>query len=194
MNIRNFEDRDILEVCKISHLVWGDLYKKESLAVQKIIYNFTVEYYDLNREFSLICEDDGLKGFILAAKKEDAKDLYKKLLSQIQNNFSKNEQKVILDLYEYLDYCGKLVKAKMTSNDIMMGLFVSVQKGVGKSLLNRLSEICIAKGMKNIYLWTDTTCDYDYYKKNNFELVQEVDKIVNGRKLLTQIYKKSVEI
>lgn len=194
MLVRNFEDRDIIEACKVSNLVWGDLYTKEPLAVQKIIYDFTVEYYDLNREFSLCYEDNGLKGFILAAKKEDAKDLYKKLLSQMQNSLAKNEQKIVLDLYDYLDYCGKLVKEIMTSNDIMMGLFVSVQKGGGKALLKRLSEICLAKGMKNIYLWTDTTCDYDYYQKNNFELVKEVEKIVNGRKILTQIYKKSVEI
>ena len=65
MIIRNFKSSDIKSAKKLSHLVWGDFYKKENIEVQNLIYDFTVEYYDLNREFSysIFDENDNYKGF-----------------------------------------------------------------------------------------------------------------------------------
>ena len=78
----------------------------------------------------------------------------------------------------------------MSEDDLMMGLFISTQKGGGKMLLSKLKKTAINNGIKNIYLWTDTTCDFDYYQKNNFTLVKEFECIVNNQKINTLIFNK----
>ena len=71
MIVRNFTDKDVEEASKISHLVWGDLYKKESCELHKLIYDFTLEYYYLNNSFSFALDDNGLKGIVFASSKHD---------------------------------------------------------------------------------------------------------------------------
>lgn len=104
----------------------------------------------------------------------------------------KTEQEIAFDLFNYLEVCGKELKNIINNDDIILGLFVSIQKGCGKQLLSKLVETCKQKNMKNIYLWTDTTCDYEYYRKNNFVLQKEIKSFVNGKSITTLIYKKSI--
>ena len=60
-------------------------------------------------------------------------------------------------------------------------------------LLSKLVETAKENGIKNIYLWTDTTCDYDYYQKNKFTLVKEIENQVNNKKINTLIFKKEIQ-
>lgn len=188
--IRNFEDSDIIEASAVSHLTWGDMYTHESSELQNLIYEFMVEYYDLNRKFSFSILDENYKGFLLAAKKDDKNDSFGLLKERVAQLKDIKDQKIALELYDYLEACGKEVKRNMNDDDVMLGLFVSVQKGCGKMLLTKLIETCRENKIKNIYLWTDTTCDYDYYHKNNFELVKETENRVNDRRIKTLIYKR----
>ncbi len=190
MLIRPFQDEDIADACNISHLTWGEFYTSESNELQNLIYKFMVEYYDLNREFSFSCIDDGYKGFLLAAHRGDTNNSYQKLKVGVESLADEKERKIALELFDYLETCGKSVKEIMTEDDIMLGLFVSIQRGCGKKLLEKLVETCQAHGIKNIYLWTDTTCDYTYYQKNNFALVKRVENFVNGKNIQTLIYRK----
>lgn len=190
--IRNFENIDIKEASNVAHLVWGDLYAQERFELQKIIYDYTVEYYDLNRKFSFSIFDDGLKGFLLASLKSDNTNSFMKLEKQTLQLSDERERKLAFDLYNYLDYCGKMVYEIMSDNDLLLGLFVSLQKGCGKMLFDKLVETARQNNIKNIYLWTDTTCNYEYYSKNCFELVKEFESIVNEKTITTLIYKKSV--
>ena len=146
----------------------------------------------MNRKFSFSCSDEGFKGFILAARKADVNNSYEKLKSRVEKLRDKKERQIALELYSYLESCGKSVKEVMNEDDIMLGLFVSIQRGCGRKLLEKLVETCRENRIKNIYLWTDTTCDYTYYQKNEFELVKDVENFVNGRKIGTLIYKKSL--
>ncbi len=191
MIIKNFADSDIIEAQAISHLVWGDLYTEESVELQNFIYKFMVEYYDLNRKYSFSIRDDGFKGFILAALKDDkntAYDLFKLRVGNLEDK----EQRMAFELYSYLEACGSAVKEAMTGDDVMLGLFVSIQRGCGGKLLERLVEACNANGKKNLYLWTDTTCDYGYYEKNNFKQIKEFRSSVKGQEIVTLIYKKGI--
>lgn len=187
--IKNFNSNDIQEASKIAHLTWGDFYTNESRELQKLIYDFMVKYYDLNRKYSFSYIENGYKGFILAAEKEDKNNCFEEFKACIQT-LNEKEQKTALDLYNYLETCGKLVKDIMSHDDIMLGLFVSIQKGVGKQLLNQLATTCIENDKKNIYLWSDTTCDYNWYMKNGFSEVKGMESLVNNKKISTIIYKK----
>lgn len=191
MKVRHFLDTDIEHASKIAHKVWGDLYTRESDELQNLIYEFMVHYYDLNRDFSFSIFDEKLNGFLLAASKHDKNNSYEGYLENLKK-LDEKEQKIGKDLLEYLNECGKAVKEQMNDDDIMLGLFISQEKGCGKTLLTKLTDTCKEKNIKNIYLWTDTTCDHDYYDKNNFTLVNEVETLVNGQKIRTIIYKKAV--
>lgn len=192
MIIRNFEDKDIEQASKIAHLVWGDLYTNESKELQKLIYDFMIEYYDLNRKYSFSILDEDVKAFLLSGLRNDknnSTEIYKQKILKLG---SKKEQKIAFELLEYLEHCGQEVKNIMTNYDIMLNLFISQQKGYGKILLRELSEICKQNNIKNIYLWTDTTCDYSYYAKNDFNLVKETTTFINSRNVKTIIYRKNL--
>lgn len=191
MEVRHFLDTDIEHASKIAYKVWGDLYTRESDELQNLIYEFMVHYYDLNRDFSFSIFDEKLNGFLFAASKHDKNNSYEGYLENLKK-LDEKEQKIGKDLLEYLNECGKAVKEQMNDDDIMLGLFISQEKGCGKALLTKLTDTCKEKNIKNIYLWTDTTCDHDYYDKNNFTLVNEVETLVNAQKIRTIIYKKAV--
>lgn len=192
MIIRNFEDKDIEQASKIAYLVWGDLYTSESQELQKLIYDFMIEYYDLNRKYSFSICDKDFKAFLLASLKNDINNSQKDYRHKILKLRNEKEQKIAFELLEYLEHCGQEVKTIMSDDDIMLNLFISCQKGCGKLLLEKLSEVCKSHNIKNIYLWTDTTCDYSYYKKNSFDIIKETSTIVNSKNIKTIIYKKTL--
>ena len=192
MIVRNFTDIDIEEASKITRLVWGDLYAKESETLQKVIYDFTLKYYYLNNRFSFALDDEGLKGLIFASLKTDKNNSIENFKTEIQT-LSDNDKITTLNLLDYVENTGKEVKSIMTENDLMMGLFISTQKGGGKMLLSKLVETAEENGIKNIYLWTDTTCDFDYYQKNKFTCVKEIESYVNSKKINTLIFKKGMQ-
>ena len=190
--IKNFNHSDIKEAAKIVHLVWGNFYAQESPEVQNIIYDFTLKYYDLNHKFSFSIFDNEFKGFLFASLKSDSNNSVIEFKKQIFKLANPKSQKTILDLYNYLDTCGKMVHEIMNKDDLMIGLFVSIQKGCGRQLLNELTKTARNNKIKNIYLWTDTTCNYEYYSKNNFELVKKIKNYINEKPITTLIYKKAV--
>ena len=191
MIVRNFTDNDVEEASKISHLVWGDLYEKESCELQKLIYDFTLEYYYLNNTFSFALDENGLKGLVFASLKTDKNNSVENFKTKIQD-LSDNDRIIALNLLDYVENTGREVKNAMGDDDLMMGLFISTQKGGGRMLLSKLIETAKERDIKNIYLWTDTTCDFDYYQKNKFTLVKEIESCVNNKNINTIIFKKEV--
>ena len=191
MIVRNFTDNDVEEASKISHLVWGDLYEKESCELQKLIYDFTLEYYYLNNTFSFALDENGLKGLVFASLKTDKNGSVENFKTKIKD-LSDNDRIIALNLLDYVENTGREVKNAMGEDDLMMGLFISTQKGGGRMLLSKLIETAKERDIKNIYLWTDTTCDFDYYQKNKFTLVKEIESCVNNKNINTIIFKKEV--
>ena len=191
MIVRNFIDNDVEEASKISHLVWGDLYEKESCELQKLIYDFTLEYYYLNNTFSFALDENGLKGLVFASLKTDKNNSIENFKTKIQN-LSDNDRIIGLNLLDYVENTGREVKNAMGEDNLMMGLFISTQKGGGRMLLAKLIETAKERGIKNLYLWTDTTCDFDYYQKNKFTLVKEIECNVNNKNINTLIFKKEI--
>ena len=189
MIVRNFKNSDIEEASQITHLVWGDLYANESKTLQQIIYDFTLEYYYLNETFSFALDENGLNVFFFADTKKDKNESINTFKTRI-NTLNEKDKITALNLLDYVESTGNEVKSVMSEDDLMMGLFISTQKGGGKMLLSKLVEGACKNGVKNIYLWTDTTCDFDYYQKNNFTLVKEFKCIVNNKKINTLIFKK----
>lgn len=191
MLINFFNDSNISEAKILTKLVWGDFFEKGNLDVQKLIYDFTFEYYDLNREYSFSITDNKLVAFLLAYKKEDKNNTlleYKNKIKYLNNSY----KKTALEVFNFVEFCSNETKNLMSENDIILGLFVSTQKGCGKKLLEQLQEICFKNSIKNIYLWSDSTCDYQYYLQHDFELVKEFQCRINKKQINTLIFKKEI--
>ena len=75
---------------------------------EKLIYDFMVKYYDLNRKYSFSLEDDGFKGFILANTKYDKNESIN-YFKEAAKELDENEAKTAIELADYLEACGKIV-------------------------------------------------------------------------------------
>ena len=109
MIVRNFTENDIEEASKIVHLVWGDLYAKESIELQTLIYNFTLNYYHLNNTFSFALDDNGLKGLVFAGYKTDKNQSIENFNARIET-LPQDDKITALN---FLDYVENTQKGKM---------------------------------------------------------------------------------
>lgn len=74
---------------------------------------------------------------------------------------------------DYLELMDKRTFSLMNDDDIKLSLFVSRRPGAGALILDSLQKKIFEKGYKNLYLWTDCDCNWQWYIKHGFSLVQE---------------------
>lgn len=96
----------------------------------------------------------------------------------------------------YIELMDEKTRAFMKNNDIQLTLYISRKKGCGSKLLNELCDRLRAQGWKNLYLWTDCECDWEWYIDHGYELVAkdiyEPFTEQNGEDYLTYIFKKAL--
>lgn len=73
----------------------------------------------------------------------------------------------------YIELMDKKTQALMNDDDIQLTLYVSRKPGCGSLLLNELCTRLKNNGYKNLYLWTDIECNWEWYVKNGYELMQQ---------------------
>lgn len=193
MKIRQFEDRDLKEAEEIAYNYWSKEIPEENEKLKRMIYEYMVRYYDRNREFSFCIEDQDLKGFLLAFRKSDQND-HNAWLHENLRSFTTEEKALVMEYKAYFDYNGNKMKEHMHDNDIIIGLFISSEKGGGKILFQNLRKQCELQHIANVFLWTDTTCNYKYYYHNNFEEIARTNAIelFEDIDLETIIFKKQL--
>lgn len=171
MEIRQFEDKDIKDAGRLAYEYWSGELPDSGTEIKEVIYEYMVRHYDRNRELSFSVTADGeLRGFLLAFQQSDDNQSMEWLLSELER-FSPEEQKLALEYHAYYAYNGEKTKEYLVGNEAIVGLYFSTQKGCGGMLLNQLLYICKQRGIPSIYLWTDMSCNYNYYYRNNFEEV-----------------------
>ena len=93
----------------------------------------------------------------------------------------------------YLEYMDKKALSFMNGDDIKLSLYVSRKHGMGSALLEKLLPRLAAKGYKNLYLWTDSDCNWKWYVNHGYQLVsKEVYAPFSepGRDYTTFVFKK----
>ena len=71
----------------------------------------------------------------------------------------------------YIELMDQKTRAFMNDDDIQLTLYVSRKKGCGSKLLDDLCGRLKSQGFKNLYLWTDCECDWQWYTKHGYELI-----------------------
>ena len=96
----------------------------------------------------------------------------------------------------YIELMDEKTRAFMHDDDIQLTLYISRKKGCGSKLLNEICDRLRNQGWKNLYLWTDCECDWQWYTDHGYELVlkdiygpfSEED----GKDYLTYIFRKAL--
>ena len=109
-----------------------------------------------------------------------------------------DSQKASLEMVKaYLEYMDKKALSFMESDDIKLSLYVSRKRGMGAALLEKILPRLAAKGYKNLYLWTDSDCNWKWYVNHGYLLVsQEVYAPFSGpgRDYTTFVFKKPLAL
>ena len=96
----------------------------------------------------------------------------------------------------YIELMDEKTRAFMHDDDIQLTLYISRKKGCGSKLLNELCGQLKAQGWKNLYLWTDCECDWEWYTNHGYELVSKdvygPFSEEDGKDYLTYIFRKAL--
>ena len=61
----------------------------------------------------------------------------------------------------------------MNDDDIKLSLFISRKPGAGSQILDQACNHLRDEGWKNLYLWTDCECNWQWYFDHGFTLMKE---------------------
>ena len=90
-----------------------------------------------------------------------------------KRNLTEEQKDAFATSESYLNMMDKKTFAYMNDDDVKLSLFVSCRKGAGFPLLEKLKMQLKEQGFKTMYLWTDCECNYEWYFKHGYELVEK---------------------
>ena len=95
-----------------------------------------------------------------------------------------------------MDEADQNTLSEMSHEDVKLSLFISLKKGYGQELLNTIVQEFRKHNFKKMYLWTDTSCNHDYYPNHGFTLAtkyRDSHYSTNENDYITYIYWKPIE-
>lgn len=149
------------------------------------ILNIYLQSCILGSSFSKVAErNNKIIGVILGDSKKDKNRLRKThntlsltytMLKVLMAN--KENKKFIKEFSKVQDTYKELIRGKEDDFQGCIELFIvsgeSRGLGVGKALMNHLSNYMKSTDVKSLYLYTDTKCNYGFYDSQNFERINE---------------------
>ena len=105
---------------------------------------------------------------------EDFENIYKEVNSELKSSLN-------------IDFDAELILFAVGKN--------FKRKGIGSALLGDFESFLLNNNLKHLYVFTDTTCDYQFYEKNNFKklnLIRKIPKIRKGEVVEFYIYGKNL--
>ncbi|MCM1079034.1 MAG: hypothetical protein NC344_04700 [Bacteroidales bacterium] len=198
MELLKFTESDIKEAAELAYPVWGiDHAKNGGRDFGLLMCEYIIRYGWFGEKYAWKIVDDGkLVGVILAGNIHQ-KNGYNEWLEANMPTLNESQQKEALTVKAYFGHTSpKVYKYMKADEDLYLSFFISSVKGCGKILLAGLMKQAKADGYKNIYLWTDSSCNHDYYSRNGFTLVSQFnneDWDPEDVNYLTYIYKKIID-
>lgn len=171
MVIKQFTQDRIGHVAKMAARVWGKEQGAHSSEVARIFCQHLTRYSLYSVDLAFQAEDeDGLQAIAFAWLPGDTNDAALWLRSQFPN-MTKEGQQTLLTNECYLTRTDAELQSKMVPNSAKLSFFISQKPGYGTPVLNVLIERLRVRGIEWLYLWTDCTCNWQYYPKHGYELI-----------------------
>ena len=173
MAIKQFTLEGIDLVAKMAAGVWGKEQGAHSSEVARIFCQHLTRYSLYSADLAFQAEDEeGLQAIAFAWLPGDTNDAASWLRSQLPN-MTNEEQQTLLTNERYLTRTDAELQSKMLPNSAKLSFFISQKPGYGTPVLNALIELLRQRGVEWLYLWTDCTCNWQYYVNHGYEKICE---------------------
>ena len=173
MAIKQFTLEGIDLVAKMAAGVWGKEQGAHSSEVARIFCQHLTRYSLYSADLAFQAEDEeGLQAIAFAWLPGDTNDAASWLRSQLPN-MTNEEQQTLLTNERYLTRTDAELQSKMLPNSAKLSFFISQKPGYGTPVLNALIELLRQRGVEWLYLWTDCTCNWQYYVNHGYEKIGE---------------------
>lgn len=196
VTLSRFDMKNLPQVVQVVLPLWSPPSDDEAFVRMDVEFIVRNNIYQPRFSFQLADKNRSPENELLSAAfftlKDDTNTARDWLSEQAKN--VTDSQKVSLEMVQaYLDYMDKKALSFMNSDDIKLSLYVSRKRGMGAALLEKVLPRLAAKGYKNLYLWTDSDCNWKWYVNHCYELVsQEVYEPFSepDREYTTFVFKK----
>ena len=198
VTLSRFDMKNLPQVIDVVLPLWAPPSDDEAFARLDVEFIVRNNIYQPRLSFQLADKMRSPENELLSAAfftlKDDA-NTARDWLSQNSRDCT-DSQKASLEMVKaYLEYMDKKALSFMESDDIKLSLYVSRKRGMGAALLEKILPRLAAKGYKNLYLWTDSDCNWKWYVNHGYLLVsQEVYAPFSGpgRDYTTFVFKKTL--
>ena len=172
--ITSFDEKNFPQIVDFVKPMWSSSDWEDSFRrfYSEIILQNSYFKNDLAFQITEDKNPQKLNAAIFFEKPTDKNNLNQWILDN-SSKFTPSQTEVINLGKEYLFYMDSKVHSLMTNNDIKLSLFVGLEKGFGSIIFTELWNYLKSQGYKNMFLWTDCECNWKWYKKEGFTLVEE---------------------
>ena len=169
--LQPFDDKNIPLLVKAVTPSWSMVNWENSF--RDVDIEFIIRNGIFYNEFALQLQNDKeLLAVAFVQRPKETNDA----LNWLQNNkkeLTENEEKGLNLVVQYLQEMDSRVHDFMTKDDVKLSLFISLKSGYGEKIFQKLKTLLKKKNYKSLYLWTDSDCNYNWYPKHGFSLVEE---------------------
>ena len=196
MKVEKFTTEDMCAAISLAQHAWHGYYDGfpaeyiRCIAACIVLHNYT----DADLAFK-ITDNGEMKGIIFGTRKGKIVGLSVWVHEQVKS-MNPQEKELLERLNDYMDEADRNTIAQMDDSDVKLSLFISIQKGCGKELLRTIMQEFRAMNAQRMFLWTDTSCDHDYYPAHGFTLAsqyRDTHYSTNETDYMTYIYWKPLE-
>ncbi len=171
MEIKHFSKDRIDEVAAMAAEVWGKEQGASTPEVARIFCRHLARYSTYTTKLSLQATDeDGLQAIAFAWLPGDTNDADTWLREQLPM-MTEEVRKTLLTNERYLKRTDEELQAMMLPNSAKLSFFISRKPGYGTPVLEALIDLLRKRGIEWLYLWTDCTCNWQYYPKHGYEQI-----------------------
>ena len=182
MKISKLNTSDLPQVNNMAFEAWKDAYAGQSQDFIEKVSEFIVRknYYDNEYAYKIV-EDGAIKAILFGCEKDEKNDALEWVGHQ-RKDLTGPELVIMDNQIDYLLKSDDLLATYLTDNDIKLALIISDKRGYGTEILKHFITESQVKGKDKMYLWTDSTCNHEYYPKRGFEEVLRIDN-ANANKI-----------
>lgn len=164
--------------------------------MERTLYHFLVRYYYIPESPYNFAVLDGrrLRGFLLAAPAA-MPERHDSAREWIQPHLTNDAQKSFFaEYWGYVNSNSAAEKQAALPGEVLLLLFGSLQRGCGRRMMEAFESECRKNGVASYLLWTDETCDFEYYRRNRFAEVANFPcaAAIKGKHLDTWLFRKTL--
>lgn len=177
MRIVEFTADDIREASALAYPIWGVGHagggNGEEFGMLMCEYIVRYGWYGAPYAFKVVDDEGKMLACILAGN-HTIDNGYNEWLEKYMPSFDGRQCAEAVALRAYFVTTASKVHEHMTDGkSLYLSFFLSSVPGCGKLLLAELMRVASDEGYESLFLWTDSSCDHDYYAHHGFEKIVE---------------------